>query len=533
PDCTRDLTATNADLFYRCLFSTHVLHIRGGTLTPQPMRDAAGNVLLWNGEIFSDGGISVVPEENDTGVVVRQLSVCDTPAQLRAWAFVYHQPAQLPLVRPGLVWEAEPAVAADALTLVAGDCPSSSGADLWLEVPSVGVFRIDLKAGRVVGAGGLTLEVYPWDTAVGGGGGGLPCNDNVPSSCTVTMNQGGLVLASPMSPLNTSLPEVDTGVEVDTEVEADVLYSSSTAEDLEEVLASREGGAGSGEVNHLIVMLSEVVRRQMSHHHHLHRRHHRRSTHIAVLSSGGDRLHGPGGSGRSARPQAIDLLNVAFKQQQPPSSQKTKTKKNKNKKNHGEDDGQNQPTVEDSTTATKISSRFDLRVLNPDRWWNFVEVDVARDELQRWRQERVRHLVQPLGSVLDDSIGCAARGGGFVMRGGDDHGQHRTPFASTAKVILSGIGADEQLAGYSRHRVRFKSSGHQGLVPVLGRGRGGLPELPAGVEEGGPDSASWAARALGPSALLPKRAMQFGSRIAKMENGHERASDCCSRLLST
>jgi len=126
----------------------------------------------------------------------------------------------LPLVRPGLLREAEPA--ALTLTSVAGDCPSSSGADPWLEVPSVGVIRIDLKAGRVVGAGGLTLEVYPWDTAAGGGGGGLPCNDNVPTSCTVTMNQGGLFLASPVSPLNTSLPEVDTGVEV----EADVLHSS-------------------------------------------------------------------------------------------------------------------------------------------------------------------------------------------------------------------------------------------------------------------------------------------------------------------
>ncbi|KAG7282316.1 hypothetical protein CRUP_002704 [Coryphaenoides rupestris] len=189
PDCTRDLTATNVDPFYRCLFSAHVLHMRGDTLTPQPLRDAAGNVLLWNGEIFGDGGISVAPEENDTGVVARQLSVCDTPAQLLSvvsrlrgpWAFVYHQPAQRCLWfgrdffgRRSLLWRFDAEADALTLTSVAGDCPSSSGADPWLEVPSAGVFRIDLKAGRVVGAGGLTLEVYPWDTAVGGGGGGLP-----------------------------------------------------------------------------------------------------------------------------------------------------------------------------------------------------------------------------------------------------------------------------------------------------------------------------------------------------------------------
>jgi asparagine synthetase B (glutamine-hydrolysing) len=43
------------------------------------------------------------------------------------------------------------------------------------------------------------------------------------------------------------------------------------------------------------------------------------------------------------------------------------------------------------------------------------------------------------------------------------------PYKSTARVLLSGLGADELLGGYIRHKNAFKHAGWQGLLDEVSR----------------------------------------------------------------
>jgi asparagine synthetase B (glutamine-hydrolysing) len=136
----------------------------------------------------------------------------------------------------------------------------------------------------------------------------------------------------------------------------------------------------------------------------------------------------------------------------------------------------------------------------------------------------------------------------------------RVCYVSPAKILLTGIGADEQLGGYGRHRTRYASGGWSALIKELqmdldrislrnlGRddrcmsdhGREArfpwldenvvqfLSALPIWLkinpclEKGVGDKylLRVLARFLGleKTSLLPKRAIQFGSRIAQMDH---------------
>lgn len=581
PNCSRDITVTISDC--SLLFSAHVLHMRG-CLTPQPLQDDNGNMLLWNGEVF--GGLRVEQEDNDTKVVLHHLSMAQSASdvifllsQLKGpWAFIYYQKAEHCIWfgrdffgRRSLLWKFDPERASFTLASVASQ-PADKIQSQWQEVPPSGVYRFDLMDSSSLET--FVFDLYPWVFNNGNEPNEsleLKC-ESLPRSVSVNTNSSGLYLTCPVCPMNTSISSLTT--------EQDQNASQTSVASLKELLTNTQKKAM---VSTLIDVLSEAVRKRVCYlpaQDELAVPLNYSKAGIAILFSGGidSMILAALADRHIPADKPIDLLNVAFKIQEakvPPKS----LKKGKNKwkdcdANKTQSDQQSFNCFDVPDRITGRAGVQELKNLSPNRQWNFIEINVTQEELQEMRQKRIRHLVHPLDTVLDDSLGCAvwfaARGTGIINEGVEEE-----LYISEAKVILTGIGADEQLAGYSRHRVRYKSSGLEGLVKELAMELGrissrnlgrddriigdhgkearfpyldedvvsflnGLPvsekadlSLPRGVGEKLLLRLAAVKLGLGLSALLPKRAMQFGSRIAKLENSHEKASDKCKRLVAT
>ncbi|KAH8356658.1 hypothetical protein KR084_009586 [Drosophila pseudotakahashii] len=92
---------------------------------------------------------------------------------------------------------------------------------------------------------------------------------------------------------------------------------------------------------------------------------------------------------------------------------------------------------------TSLLSINELRKLCPKRCWNLLEVNVTRLELEQHLTTRIKHLIYPLETVLDESLGCAFWFASHCA-------------SSSARVALIGSGADELFGGYTRHRNSFR-----------------------------------------------------------------------------
>ena len=148
--------------------------------------------------------------------------------------------------------------------------------------------------------------------------------------------------------------------------------------------------------------------------------------------------------------QSIDLLNVAFQ----------------NPRIHKNLAPSESPYELCPDRITGRASHEELEEVCPGRTWRFVAVDVPYD-LTVANRTRVMTLMHPHNTEMDLSISYAlnfaSQGYGTVRgsNGGDE------PYNSPAHVLLSGLGADELFGGYQRHVVAYNRLGYQGLIDEL------------------------------------------------------------------
>ncbi|KAG9094355.1 hypothetical protein FS749_012640 [Ceratobasidium sp. UAMH 11750] len=282
--------------------------------------------------------------------------------------------------------------------------------------------------------------------------------------------------------------------------------------------------------------------------------------------------------------EPIDLLNVAFENPRALNATKNnnlqeeraqrKRDKKDNRAGISAPSTNAQPVAIEGTKGlgeydvpdrlTGLEEVEELRRLCPHRQWNFVCVDVPYEECKR-EEPKIIELMYPSKTVMDLSLALALY---FASRGKGrlsptpttgDEGAYTCP----AKVLLSGLGSDELLGGYSRHRHAYSRGGWAQLIdelqldldrlPTRNLGRDDrvisahgresrypflslslvsyLAQLPVHIKvdprltsQGGMGDKTLlrlAAERLGLTLASGrvKRAMQFGSRSAKMEAG--------------
>lgn len=152
--------------------------------------------------------------------------------------------------------------------------------------------------------------------------------------------------------------------------------------------------------------------------------------------------------------EAIDLLNVAFQ----------------NPRVHGHatntDDQQASPYEQCPDRITGRASFAELQIVCPSRKWRFVAVNVPYAETL-FHRPVVMTLMHPHNTEMDLSIASAlyfaARGSGWVRQ---DDGTTIT-YETDARVLLSGLGADELFGGYTRHATAFARRSYSGLLDEL------------------------------------------------------------------
>ncbi|CAK9224092.1 unnamed protein product [Sphagnum troendelagicum] len=537
------------------------LQLRGTYPISQPLQDSSGNLLIFNGEVF--GGLEIRVGKNDAEVLMNSLRDCcpcpchafpktcgevchcildllsdyhktvpDVLSSLRGpWALIYWQVASqvlwfgrdaigrrsLLLHRPSLF---DPrflltSVAPTKNFLTAkGVHTEDPDFQYWEELPC-GIYSIMLQAaatGRTKDPVEILVKgrvyFHEWED---------PFLKNLVAWDRSFINPGKFIQHPPhdlnlghMDPVPTILGKLRQAVKNRT---TDIRMDSKLH-------------ASTNDLSHESAVESDLV------------------TPVAVLFSGGlDSMILAALADEYIDPNyGIDLLNVSF-------------------------EGASAP---DRISA--ISGLIELQQLSPSRKWRLVEVDADLTAMERHRSHLLS-LICPSSTYMDLNIGTAlwlaAKGEGWAQETpeGPNLEHKKVAFKSSARVLLVGAGADEQCGGYSRHRTKFRLGGWEALheemridmhriwkrnlgrddrcmadsgkearfpfldedvvAALLGLPLWEIVDLQQPIGFGDKKILRQVAISLGltGAASLPKRAIQFGSRIARESNKREFGSN--------
>jgi hypothetical protein len=86
-----------------------------------------------------------------------------------------------------------------------------------------------------------------------------------------------------------------------------------------------------------------------------------------------------------------------------------------------------------------------------------------KNKLQETNDEGNEAIHNSLEGIEDEQEGIAFQSSLVIPE------EQKIPYQSTAKVLLVGLGADEQLAGYGRHRTVFQHGGNEALCEELNK----------------------------------------------------------------